>query len=428
MREQGRRAVGDELPGALIWFVGIVGRIEWERRRDPEDARTSDEGAAARPHLRADRRHGGGAARRAAARRRAAAVAVGGQPQPPGAARGLALARDRQGRRRDAPVQPLLPHAHAGRCSTPASTPPTPPSPAARTTRRWPSATVRAPRRTRASRRPTTSRAARAARRGGHEAETIRRRVGQRDQRAPAQRPRRSTGTCCCRARGPQRPATSPPAHEHGTHVAGMLAGDWRQDRPAAARRPRHPGRLPGHGALRPARVRRRRRRRRVRDPRRAAVRALAQLQRLRAGHPRRQPLALARPRGRRLRVRAHAGVRRVRAAARQRHRRRRRGRQRGPRLLLDGVRHRRGLPPDLDHRPRQRRRRDHRRRHPSPPAPHLRRLLLLEPRPDRRRARSSPTSSRPARRSPRRCRTSGSRASTARAWPRRTCPAPRRC
>ena len=37
MREQGRRAVGDELPGALIWFVGIVGRIEWERRRDPAD-------------------------------------------------------------------------------------------------------------------------------------------------------------------------------------------------------------------------------------------------------------------------------------------------------------------------------------------------------------------------------------------------------
>jgi serine protease AprX len=40
-REQGRRAVGDELPGALIWFVGVVGRIEWERlhpedRADPE--------------------------------------------------------------------------------------------------------------------------------------------------------------------------------------------------------------------------------------------------------------------------------------------------------------------------------------------------------------------------------------------------------
>jgi serine protease AprX len=43
MREQGRRAVGDELPGALIWFVGIVGRIEWERRRDPADTTTSDD-------------------------------------------------------------------------------------------------------------------------------------------------------------------------------------------------------------------------------------------------------------------------------------------------------------------------------------------------------------------------------------------------
>ena len=30
-REQGRRTVRTELPGALIWFVGIVGRIEWER-------------------------------------------------------------------------------------------------------------------------------------------------------------------------------------------------------------------------------------------------------------------------------------------------------------------------------------------------------------------------------------------------------------
>jgi serine protease AprX len=33
MREQGRRAVGAELPGALIWLVGIVGRIEWEWQR-----------------------------------------------------------------------------------------------------------------------------------------------------------------------------------------------------------------------------------------------------------------------------------------------------------------------------------------------------------------------------------------------------------
>ena len=107
----------------------------------------------------------------------------------------------------------------------------------------------------------------------------------------------------------------------------------------AGARRPRRAGRLPRHGALRPARVRRERRRRRVRDPRRAAVRALDELQRLRADDPRRQPLALARPRGRRLRVRAHAGLRRVRAAARQRHGRRRGRGQRGPGVLLDEPR-----------------------------------------------------------------------------------------
>ena len=43
MREQGRRAVGDELPGALIWFVGIVGRIEWERRNPRARGRPHDE-------------------------------------------------------------------------------------------------------------------------------------------------------------------------------------------------------------------------------------------------------------------------------------------------------------------------------------------------------------------------------------------------
>ena len=37
MREQGRRAVGNELPGALIWLVGVVGRIEWERRQGSKD-------------------------------------------------------------------------------------------------------------------------------------------------------------------------------------------------------------------------------------------------------------------------------------------------------------------------------------------------------------------------------------------------------
>ena len=43
MREQGRRPVGDELPGALIWFVGLVGRIEWERKRNPDDTAYSEE-------------------------------------------------------------------------------------------------------------------------------------------------------------------------------------------------------------------------------------------------------------------------------------------------------------------------------------------------------------------------------------------------
>ena len=42
MREQGKRAVGGEVPGALVWFVGLVGRIEWERHRKP-DERASDE-------------------------------------------------------------------------------------------------------------------------------------------------------------------------------------------------------------------------------------------------------------------------------------------------------------------------------------------------------------------------------------------------
>lgn len=35
MREQGKHAVGDEIPGAMIWFIGVIGRIEWERNRDP---------------------------------------------------------------------------------------------------------------------------------------------------------------------------------------------------------------------------------------------------------------------------------------------------------------------------------------------------------------------------------------------------------
>jgi subtilisin family serine protease len=43
MREQGRRVVGKELPGALIWLVGVVGRIEWERRRNPDDTAYSED-------------------------------------------------------------------------------------------------------------------------------------------------------------------------------------------------------------------------------------------------------------------------------------------------------------------------------------------------------------------------------------------------
>ena len=44
MREQGRRPTStDELPGALIWFVGLVGRIAWEQKHvdddQPEDGR-----------------------------------------------------------------------------------------------------------------------------------------------------------------------------------------------------------------------------------------------------------------------------------------------------------------------------------------------------------------------------------------------------
>ncbi|HWC27947.1 MAG TPA: S8 family peptidase [Solirubrobacteraceae bacterium] len=44
MREQGRRPVGEgELPGALVWFVGLVGRIWWEAGRDPGSEQPDDE-------------------------------------------------------------------------------------------------------------------------------------------------------------------------------------------------------------------------------------------------------------------------------------------------------------------------------------------------------------------------------------------------
>ena len=49
MREQGKQAVGDEIPGALVWFVGVVGRIEWERRRDPAVTPVPDEDPPTEP-------------------------------------------------------------------------------------------------------------------------------------------------------------------------------------------------------------------------------------------------------------------------------------------------------------------------------------------------------------------------------------------
>jgi serine protease AprX len=44
MREQGRRPVrAGELPGALVWFTGLVGRIAWEAGRDPGAEQPEDE-------------------------------------------------------------------------------------------------------------------------------------------------------------------------------------------------------------------------------------------------------------------------------------------------------------------------------------------------------------------------------------------------
>src|SRR4051812_21251690 len=44
MREQGRKPVGaGELPGTLIWFVGLVGRITWEAAREPGAPQPEDE-------------------------------------------------------------------------------------------------------------------------------------------------------------------------------------------------------------------------------------------------------------------------------------------------------------------------------------------------------------------------------------------------
>ncbi len=180
------------------------------------------------------------------------------------------------------------------------------------------------------------------------------------------------------------------PRHEHGTHVAGILGADWPATDSKPPRRNDIRGICPDIGIYDLRVFDDAGDGRRVRDPRRAAVHPLAERELARAGRARRQPQPVARPRGRLLRLRAHAGLRGVRAADRQRDGRRGGRGQRGARVRLDGLRHGGGVPPDVDHRPGQRERRDHGRRDAPPPAAHLRRLVLLQPRPDGRRARQA--------------------------------------
>ena len=128
-------------------------------------------------------------------------------------------------------------------------------------------------------------------------------------QGAAAQRPPRRLGPAAPAAPVPHDETYLPPTHEHGTHVAGTLAGDWFQTDPGG---PDHniQGVCPDMELYDL----------RVFDAGGAGdeFAILAALQYVRwvnsnaasAGHPRRQPLALARPRGRRLRVRTHTGVR----------------------------------------------------------------------------------------------------------------------
>ena len=367
--------------------------------------------------------YGAAAVRRAPARAARAAAAVGGQPQPPGPAGALALARDGQGRRRHAGVQPLLPHARwavldSGIDAT---------HPAfARRDGDGALAEPRPARRRRSRVRATYdfTRLRDAARRG-------RRRDGRARRAATAatrrrrllHRPRRRLGPAAAAARGPARTATT------------------RRPRTSTART--SPASSPATGA-----------RTTTAGPADHAVQGVCpdmELYDLRVfdqnGAGDEFAILAALQFVRWLNSNASAPViHGVNLSLSLDHEVGAYACGRTPvcdeceRLLGSGtvvvaaagnegrayysmtLGHRRGLPPDLDHRPRQRRRRDHRRRDPPPPAPHLRRLVLLEPRPDRRRAPEARPRRARARRSPRRCRTSGSRASTARAWPRRTC------
>ena len=177
------------------------------------------------------------------------------------------------------------------------------------------------------------------------------------------------------------------PKNEHGTHVAGILAGDWRRKDPGMPEDSDLPGVCPDL-YLYDLRV--------LKDDGSgdefAVMSALQFVRHLNAHKDLMvvhgancQPVDQARRR--QLRLRPDAGLRGVRAAHQRRRRGGRRRRQPGLPQAADPQRPDRGLQQHLGHRPRQRRRRHHRRRHSPLPAAHLRRLLLLEPRADRRRA-----------------------------------------
>ncbi len=394
------------------------------------------------------RRRGARARRRGRDRRRPHLL---GQSQPRGDADRGALGARGQGRRRAPALRHLLRQARLGghrqrhrRRRTPPSAPATPPaSPIPSPSRSRTGAPSTAP----ASSRPTTSprstccsiptapssrpgltRRMRAGRRrsGGElegEVDELNRRRCGRGARSTGSGSRRS---CACRTpRGSTRRRATTTAR---TSPASSPATGGRRRAAASSRRTWSASR-PDLRLYRPARARRRRARRRVRGDGGAAVRPPPERGARLHGGPRRQPEPLDPARRRQLRLRPHAGLRGVRAGGGGGRGGGRRRRQPG----LPPLPHRRGrrgrrLQRVEHHRSRQRRGGDHGRRHPPLPPAHLRRELLLEPRPDRRRAPEARP--RGARREDHRA-AAGRRSSarrTAPAWPRRTSRAARRC
>ena len=316
MREQGRRAMGKELPGALIWFVGIVGRIEWERRNPEREADPNEPPEGLTYDLIVD----------------TAADLLKGLERDDGEPPKLwAVNRNR----------PARPAVWRSRVTVKADAATRLFSLSCRTLC-WAvldsgvDATHPAFARRDADG-PLAAGGARAAAdsrvRATYDFTRLRALLATKADNDISQRlldGRPVDWTLLLPELEITAAKYDAPTHEHGTHVAGILAADWRQERPAGPRRRDLMGVCPDielydlrvlddDGA-----------RRRVRDHRRAAVRPLPQRQRRRAGHPRRQPQPLAPPRRRQLRVRAHAGLRRVRAAGRRGVGRGRRGRQRG--------------------------------------------------------------------------------------------------